>query len=462
MQLYVGTLRRSARLAARVFFCAALVGFANAQPDASRAMRELAVTKVVPLAAIDEDIPRAADMRELQKIYGSARVIAFGEPLHGAHEPLAVRNRIIHHAVAEMGVTAIALETGIGTAKALYDYVLGGPDPGESALRGAFSYGFGRFPENLQLLRWMRTWNASHPEDRKVRLYGFDLSGQVFPYAYRSVEAALRFVERADPTLGATLRRDCAGLLANLRSDRYLGLGQPERDELTRHIQDLIATMRRERDVLVAGGSLDDYDWALQQAIAAGQDDDFLRLLPGDRSGQISPTARPRDPRWDHSREMREMAMAQNIEWIERRTQGRTLLFAHDWHVQKVAHRFSGPDANRFAYSSYRPLGMYLKERYSSEYRAVGSLDGSGKGVGADEFVLEGSEFARVFSAARSSRFVLDLRSLPQRGPLRAWFDAEHAIREEGFAPLVLERNLSLSKAFDAIIWLGAVTPFHP
>lgn len=59
------------------------------------------------------------------KIIGNARVVAFGEPIHGAHEPLAARNRLIRYLVTQQGFTAVALETALSTSKRLYDYVLG-------------------------------------------------------------------------------------------------------------------------------------------------------------------------------------------------------------------------------------------------------------------------------------------------------------------------------------------------
>ena len=39
----------------------------------------------------------------------TAHVVAFGEPTHGAHEPLEARNRLFRFLVERMGFTAIAL-----------------------------------------------------------------------------------------------------------------------------------------------------------------------------------------------------------------------------------------------------------------------------------------------------------------------------------------------------------------
>jgi erythromycin esterase len=97
---------------------------------------------------------------------GDAHVVAFGEPFHGGHEPLAMRNRLIRYAVTQLGFTAVALETGLTTSKRRYDHVLGKTTETDAALKEAFSYGFGGFPENLELIQWLRTWNAAQPPAR--------------------------------------------------------------------------------------------------------------------------------------------------------------------------------------------------------------------------------------------------------------------------------------------------------
>src|SRR5882724_6483009 len=52
--------------------------------------RTWARTHAQPITISDGDT-EFADLSPLVKIIGNARVVAFGEPIHGAHEPLAVR-----------------------------------------------------------------------------------------------------------------------------------------------------------------------------------------------------------------------------------------------------------------------------------------------------------------------------------------------------------------------------------
>ena len=60
----------------------------------------------------------------LNEMIGKARVVAIGEPFHGGHEPLVMRNLLIQYLITELGFNAIALEAGVSPSKRLYDYVM--------------------------------------------------------------------------------------------------------------------------------------------------------------------------------------------------------------------------------------------------------------------------------------------------------------------------------------------------
>jgi erythromycin esterase len=206
----------------------------------TQAFREWARDHVHPITSVNEGTHNDADLQTMSSIIGGAHVVAFGEPIHGGHEPLAMRNRLIRYGVTRLGFTAVALETCLSSSKRLYDYVLGQTTETDSALKEAFCYGFGDLPENLELIRWLRTYNAAQQPARQVRLYGIDLSGQYRPYAYRSVEAVLTFLDRADPNLGRELRKQYADLLRVFRIDKYAKLAPPDKDAITGKIQDLV------------------------------------------------------------------------------------------------------------------------------------------------------------------------------------------------------------------------------
>lgn len=121
--------------------------------------------------------PEHGQWDKMRAIIGAADLVALGEPAHGAQEPLALRNCLFRYLVEHDGFTAIALETGVSESRALNAYVAGGGGDVRALARENFSWGFGRFAENVALLEWMRGYNADPAHRRKLSLYGIDLSG---------------------------------------------------------------------------------------------------------------------------------------------------------------------------------------------------------------------------------------------------------------------------------------------
>ena len=112
----------------------------HGQNAPTQAFREWARDHVHPIASVEES-PGDADLQTLDSIIGGAHVVAFGEPFHGGHEPLAMRNRLIRYGVTRLGFTAVALETCLSPSKRLYDHVLGRTTETDSALKEASAMG---------------------------------------------------------------------------------------------------------------------------------------------------------------------------------------------------------------------------------------------------------------------------------------------------------------------------------
>jgi erythromycin esterase len=432
---------------------------ANGQALPTQAFREWAREHVSLIASVDDDSHGDIDLHPLDNILGEAQVVAFGEPLHGGHEPLAMRNRLVRYGVTHLGFTAVTLETCLSSSKVLYDYVLGRTAETESALKAAFCYGFGDLPENLELVQWLRTYNAAQPPGRQVRLYGIDLSGQYFPNAYRSVAAVLAFLDRANPNLDRELRKQYADLIPVFRSDKYTKMTTAEKDAITGRIQELVALIRRERIPLTAGSSRDEYDWALRQAISAAQDDAFLRSLPPgfDRSlPNWWEKLKPND-RWDQNAEMREVAMADNVLWVQQREcrRGKVLFFAHDDHVQTdlgVLGSASRPPTG--PWRRIRSAGAYLRSALGLDLVVIGTYFGRTSGFPPGETAAppDAHDMEDLLASLSIPRFIMDLRVLPATGPLREWFELAHATGQDTYTIFPL-------RAFDAILYLDVVTP---
>lgn len=418
------------------------------------------------IASVDEGARDDSDLEPVRKIIGNAQMVALGEPVHGAHEPLAMRNRLIRYAVTRLGFTAVALETDLTSSQRLYNYVLGQSVETDSALKEAFSLGFGEYPENLELVRWLRAHNAAEPPARQVRLYGVDLSGQFHPYAYRSVEAVLSFLDRTDQALGRDLRKEYADVIRVFRSDKYAKLRPAEKDAITGKIQDLLALIRRERVPLTTASSRDEYDWVLRQALNAAQDDAFLRSLPAE-FGDLelflkSPELSKRSERWEHNHEMRELAMADNLEWVYQREspRGKILFFAHDVHVQTSLAIFGSPKRPMiWPVQRSRMAGMFLRPVLDGNLVVIGTYFGHGLGFPTSVAPLppDTTGMDVLLTSVSMPQFIMDLRELPSSGPLHKWFNTMHETR--GLASGNETRMVAPLEAYDAILFIDTITP---
>ena len=88
----------------------------------------------------------------LRGLVGRARILALGEPVHGGHEPLAFRNRLIAHAVERLGFTAVALESGLTESMLADDFIQGRGGDIDSVTRYGLTWSFQYLPENRALL----------------------------------------------------------------------------------------------------------------------------------------------------------------------------------------------------------------------------------------------------------------------------------------------------------------------
>ena len=436
----------------------------HCQNAPTQAFGQWARDHVHPIASVEES-PGDADLQPLRNIIGGAQVVAFGEPIHYAHEPLAMRNRLIRYGVTRLGFSAVALETGLSPSKRLYDHVLGRTTETDSALKEAFCYGFGDLPENLELIRWLRIYNATQPPARQVRFYGIDLTGQYFPYAYRSVEAVLTFLDRANPGLGGEVRKQYADLIPVFRSDKYVKLTPAEKDAITGKIQDLVALIERERAPLTSATSRDDYEWALRQAVNAAQDDAFLRSLLPEFDWDLmnkSPEKFHPSEGWDHNEEMREVAMADNLLWVQQREyrRGKILFFAHDEHVRTDLSVWGSPSRPPTdPWRRIRCAGGYLRSALGPDLVVIGTYFGHGVGFPATGVPPppDAHGMEDFFATLSIPRFIMDLRELPGNGPLHEWFQLAHASRISGSGGDAF--TIVPLRAYDAVFFIETLTP---
>jgi erythromycin esterase-like protein len=224
----------------------------------------------------------------------------------------------------------------------------------------------------------------------------------------------------------------------------------------------MVALIRRERIPLTAATSRDDYEWALRQALNAAQDDAFLRSHPQFEFELLLKSPEKFPPtEWEHNLEMRDLAMADNLQWVQQRegSRGKILFFAHDAHVQTSPHIWlSRPVTPPLQpYLRLRPTGMYLRSALDRDMVVIGIYFGHGAGFPAERAPLppDTAGMDSLLSSLSVPLFIMDLRELPATGILHEWFQVAHETRNGNYAIFMV----APIEAYDAILFIDTITP---
>src|SRR5215218_1196567 len=413
---------------------------AGTQEDSASFVRWV-TAHAMPIQSVEpgSSISDLADLRPLKAVIGTARVVALGEPTHGAHEPLAFRNRLFRYLVEEMGFTAIALESGLPESRALFDFVAGGPGAAGQVARENLTMGFGDLQENTELVQWIREYNADARHPRKVRIYGIDLSlaGWMVPTPI-ALEKALTYLTRVDAVSGQRLRAVLQPYTERL-STEIPAFSLAERDALSAAIDDLIALLERERMAFIEASSKFDYEWACRNAIAARQADRAFRVLPPQPPGGGAP---PSGWQWSDARDA---AMADNVHWVlaQEGPTGRVLVFAHNGHVK------SAPAEKRDFERTTNSMGQYLRSTLGDDLIVIGS-SAARNGPGFRAFSLGADSVDAALVRTGLPKFLLDLRASRNDPDVAAWLAKRRVLA--GYL-------LSPASAFDVLLFIDTVNP---
>lgn len=318
-----------------------------------QAMTPLATT--TPAASSDDIAPvvdRVAD----------ADVIGLGECTHGTREFIDLKHRILRHLVIEHGVRAVALESNLPETMALHDYVVHGEGTPHGAL-AQISYGPWQVESILELVEWLRTFNADRPLEDRVRIFGF--GGHL---THGAVERLQNHLSVVDPDFLDDIRADLAAIDDSVEQPKD---DQPGADAVhewidiaERVVATLDAHFADHREAHVDATSAESFARAPRYVRVLEQVLTKHRALDGFEGDVRDPT--------EYLRRMRNAGlpggmMADNVAWIRDHTDADTLVvWASDAHLNRVA--FTFPDADATAPS----LGRRLAERHGNAYYVVG------------------------------------------------------------------------------------------
>ena len=403
-----------------------------------------------PFATVD---PKAKDddLAILDSMVGGAAIVGLGEATHGSSEFFRMKHRTLRYLVERQGFTAFGLEADMALCWALDNHVLTGAGDPRALVRDLGMWVWAT-EEVVDLVAWMRAYNADPAHPDKLRFFGFDMQDGT-----AAIDHLTAYLAAVDPA--STIPRALAMYrpFTGIRDPLRLPYCLAPREHRALCRENLLEVQRRlaeRRDGYIAVRGVDAYEWALQMAEllvqheACGSAEEYPHTLMAVN--------------------FRDRFMADNAEWAIRRLRPgtRTVLWAHNGHVNRKG----------AAAPLWTNTGDWLAQRRGAGYLSVGFAFGAGSS-NAIPVTLDGGpgvlqpcrlpptsdgSYEAAFLQAGFDLAVLDLRRLDLTLPGALWFSQPHPFRELGTvfnATIAQETATSLVDRFDILVFLRTVSP---
>ena len=290
-----------------------------------------------------------AEMKPLSAEYipENISILSIGEAAHGCKEMQELKLSVFKEMVEKRGFTAFALEADYGECAEINRYIQGGEGSAEEMVQ-KFAFPIYHTKEMAELISWMREWNASAPEDKKVRFYGFDMQDPEGSYAFLK-EYSLSHKLTSEEEFSKNL--DCI-------KDENFSLNEKNAGEVITFLDSLKEKVEKspeeaEKEKRNAANEQEATD---KQAFKENQD--FLMELN---------TVRQAAETWlskENSSVLRDRDMEENVKKIleieQKIGSGKLVISAHDGHIQK-----ENP--------IYNSMGVLLTKDFGEAYYAIGT-----------------------------------------------------------------------------------------
>ena len=302
-----------------------------------------------------------AEMKPLSAEYipENITILSIGEAAHGCKEMQELKLSVFKEMVEKRGFTAFALEADYGECAEINRYIEGGEGSAEEMVQ-KFAFPIYHTKEMAELISWMREWNESAPEEKKVRFYGFDMQDPEGSYDFLK-EYSLSHKLTSEEEFAKNL--DCIKGENFSLNEKNAGEGIAFLDSLKEKTEKSPEEAQKE-----TGNTADEQDATEKQASNDNQDStekkefqerqDFLMELN---------TVRQAAETWlskEDTSVLRDRDMEDNVKKIleieQKIGSGKLVISAHDGHIQK-----ENP--------IYNSMGVLLTKDFGEAYYAIGT-----------------------------------------------------------------------------------------
>lgn len=378
------------------------------------------------------------DLGFLDGIAKRADLIGLGDSVHGSADIWKLKLKMIQYLVEKHGTRCILFEDDMVACAAVNDYIQGRPGISEAdAISGLFR--IWRTQEILDLIRWMRSYNAQH-QASPISFVGID---------YQTTRISLPTIRKALPQEGADLARKCLDTIERVLKIDPAVITEDDLRGARLALATLDAFLHKGDPAVSSPPLVLTAVRALRQAVAATEE---AKLTAGHEALGVAP--------------YRDLAMASNVRSVlESRNTGKpAVILAHTAHLSQETATLSVAGGSL-------PMGCVLKSWYRDRY-AVVSIHAAGGFVMARAKPSSSEPYVSVrMSPPRTDSLEGMLRSVRSGDVLlhaKATRDVDLPIwslsvgwlylRDEDDADLEMYASRIPHRSFDYIVYLDGTT----
>ncbi len=372
----------------------------------------------LPTASTDELAP-------LNRLVGDARLVGLGEGTHGTSEFFQMKDRLFRFLVEKMSFTVLGMEANWTDGLAIDRYITTGVGDPRKDLANTFAVWDNQ--ETLDLVQWMRAYNARPGSHPVLRFVGFDMQS---PQRATAMVEAYYTQRRFEGAAGLTAKYAC------LNFDYY-------------HIYQEFSKMTQSDKASCLDNARSVYEDALRQHVSP--EIEHAALVAKQAATMFSSA---------DGGNARDAAMAENVKWIASTLypDAKIVLWAHNGHIAAAPYGFQS-------------MGSYLRNWYGNEYYAIGStldhgtvsLNGVTPPVNLPP-ALEGTSESVLRRAG--NLYLLNLHAASSDSALGRWLAQPLQVAMLGaVSPNAVARArevaVHLPQTFDSLIFVNATHAAH-
>lgn len=353
------------------------------------------------------------DLSYLKPILKDVQIVGLGETSHGTKEIFQMKHRMLEFLVKEVGFNIFAIEASHIGCRPINDYVLHGKGTSRAAL-SAQEFWVWNTEEVIDMIEWMRNYNTSVSDDKKIQFVGVDTQMVGLELAYNNVSD---FLKKTNFNELHNIHVD--SLFLGLKTNRDRTDMSLQRQQLYTLLSYLVINETR----LVRNTSKQEYTETII---------DLRKVIQGvesdDRKFQKKVNFNVRDE-----------YMAQTTLNLLQKEKAKVVLWAHNGHITK----------NQETYTNgyLKSLGSILKRDLGDAYYAVGFSTYKGsfqarnyspkqKKYGkAESFKISPAEVESLdwyFNQSKKDIFFLNFNPSPNSNAVQTFLNTKHKTNSAG------------------------------